>query len=96
MKYTVVGIGERLSGKSAKNGNQYDFTPIYCFCVSPNVVGHKTEEVSFSHLSKLTFPSQLAVGDIINVEYDKRGFMVGITILEKSDGKSNVKINITA
>jgi uncharacterized protein YuzE len=92
MKYTVVGIGQRLSGTSKSNGKPYDFTSLYCLCTSPDVTGEKAEDVSFSHLSNLTFPN-IGIGDIINVDYDKRGYMVGIDVLEKAVVKSNVKFN---
>jgi hypothetical protein len=94
MKCVVSGIGERRSGTSKKTGKPYDFTPIYCFSTAADVVGHKAEEISFNHLSKLTFPS-IAVGDEIDIQYDKNGFIVSVDI-EKSGGKSNIKINTQA
>lgn len=93
MLYTVVGISQRRSGTSTKNGKPYDFTAIQCTCPAADVTGLKVEEVSFSHLANLVLPD-VAVGDTISVDYDKRGFMVGISLAEKS-AKNTIRINAT-
>jgi len=87
--YKVVGIGERRNGTSSKTGRPYDFTAIYCTRPANNVTGLMAEEVTFSHTSGLTFPN-IAVGDTINVSYDKRGFLQELSIAEKTDGKSSM------
>ncbi len=82
-------------GNAAKTGKPYDFTPIYCVCTDKDVVGQKAEEISFSHLSGLTFPD-IHVGDTISVSHDQRGFMEEIFVVEKSSKPPqtlNVKIN---
>ena len=91
MKYNVIGIGPRRSGTSSKGGKPYDMTALYCICTAADVTGHKAEEIVFNHLSGITFPD-ISVGDIIDVGYDKRGFMVDFALAEKAAGK-NLKIN---
>jgi len=80
--YQIVGIAERRSGTAARSGKPYDFTAIYCTYPAENVKGVVAEEIMFSHTSGLTLPD-VAVGDTINVSYDKRGFLQGLTIAEK-------------
>ena len=96
MKYQVVGIGQRRSGTSSKSGNPYDMTAIHCICKAADVEGHKVEEIVFSHLSSLTYPADISVGDTLDVGYDKRGFMVDFALVEKASdkGKTNLKINL--
>jgi len=84
--YTIVGIGERRTGTASRTGRPYDFTAIYCNYPADKVKGVVAEEIMFSHLSGLTLPD-IAVGDTISVSYDKRGFLQGLTIAEKSGGK---------
>ena len=84
--HQVVGIGERRTGTASRTGKPYDFTAIYCTHPAENVKGVVAEEIMFSHTSGLTLPD-IAIGDMINVSYDKRGFLQGLTIAEKSSGK---------
>jgi hypothetical protein len=43
----------------------------------------------------MTYPASISVGDVIDVGYDKRGFMVEFALVEKASdkGKVNMKIN---
>jgi len=95
MLYSVVGIGSRMSGTSKTSGKPYDFTIYFCLCSVAGVQGHKAEEVSFSHLSQMIQPD-IQVGDTINVDYDRRGFMVGISLVEKSKGTTKININASS
>lgn len=95
MKMTIVGKGQRRSGKSSKSGKEYDFTAIYCIRAANGVEGHLAEEISFNHRSSLVFPD-VHVGDVVNVSYDKNGFLEDFSVIEKA-GKpateNNLKIN---
>ena len=91
--HQVVGIGERRAGTASRTGKPYDFTAIYCTHPAENVRGVVAEEIMFSHLAGLTLPD-IAVGDTINVSYDKWGFLQGLTIAEKSSNKGGLpKVN---
>jgi len=90
-KKEVVGIGQRRSGKSAK-GTDYDFTPLYCLSTKAEVDGELAEEITFSHRSGMIFPD-VHVGDIINVSYDKRGFLEEFEVVEKAGTGKGLKLN---
>lgn len=94
MKVQVIGIGQRRSGTSKTSGKQYDGTTIYCIGEANDVVGQKTEEVYFNHLSNITFP-EIHVGDIIHVGYNRNGFMEEIRVeaTGKAPQNQNLKIN---
>ena len=81
-KKEIVGIGERRSGVS-KTGKQYDFTPLYCIYEDAKVKGRVAEEIMFSHGGEVSLPN-IQVGDVINVFYDKRGFIQHIEVVTKS------------
>ena len=95
MKVEILGIGQRRSGTSKSSGKLYDFTPFYGAYSAGDVDGKKVEEITFSHLSGIVFPS-IQVGDIINVSYDRKGYLEELSIIEKG-GKvpqgGNLKIN---
>ena len=94
MLYQVAGIGQRRSGTSSKSNRPYDMTALHCLGKAPDVVGNTAEEIIFNHLSGLTFPADISVGSVIDVSYDRRGFMVDIALVEKStSGKTNMRIS---
>jgi hypothetical protein len=86
MKANVVGIGQRRSGTAKKTGNPYDGTTIYVLTVANDVKGQKAEEVYFNHLSEINFPDDVGIGDVIDVQYNRQGFIDGVSIVSK--GKS--------
>ena len=96
MKMQCVGVGTRRSGTS-KTNRPYDMQPLYLILNAPDVVGHKTEEIVLNYLSGMSFPADIAPGDILEIGYDKRGFLVECSLVEKSTdkGKSNMKISST-
>ena len=83
MKAEILGIGQRRSGTSKTSGKPYDFTTIYCAYSASDVVGEKTEEITFSHLSGMAFPD-VHVGDTIHISYDKRGFLEEFDVIGKA------------
>ncbi len=95
MKAKILGIGERHSGTSKSSGKPYDLTSIYCAYSASDVVGEKVEEITLNHLAGMDF-SDIHVGDIIHVSYDRRGYLEEFDVLEKSEKTSqvgNLKIN---
>lgn len=93
MKMKILGIGKRRAGVS-KSGKDYDFAYLYCTHEAEDVEGEKTEEVHLNFRSPVNYPA-FQVGDIINVSYDKNGFLEEIAVVDKT-GKaspSSIKIN---
>lgn len=82
MKSEVVGIGMRRSGTAKKTGKPYDGTSIYVLTAVNDVEGQKAEEVYFNHLSSVNFP-EVHIGDIIDVEYNRQGFLDGVSVVKK-------------
>lgn len=95
MKVKVIGIGQRRTGTSKTSGKPYDISSFYCAYSTTEVLGEKTEEITFNHFSDIVFPD-IQIGDTINVSYDKRGFLEEITIIEKASKApqvGNLKLN---
>ena len=78
MIYNIVGVGKRRKGIAKKTGRDYDMTPIYAFVDDPEVEGQKTEEIVIDHLSRIQWP-QVSLGDQLNIEYNRGGFVVSVT-----------------
>lgn len=83
MQLQVVGIGERRSGEAKKTGRPYDGMSVYCLSAANDVDGMKAEEVYFNYLSSVSFPD-VKVGDLIDVDYDRRGYMVSVTLTKEA------------
>lgn len=59
----VIGIGERVSGTSEKNGKGYDFTPICIAFKDDKFTGHRAERVNVR-------TTEIPVGITVGSEYD--------------------------
>jgi len=87
MRMQIVGISQRRAGTAKNSGKPYDGTTIFCIRKANEVVGQKTEEIFMNHLSLISFP-EVSVGDIINVGFDRNGFMEEFDVIERS-GKTS-------
>lgn len=85
MKATVAGIEVRRSGISKNTGKEYDGQTIYVLTPDKEVQGSKTEEIYFNYKSRNTYP-EVNIGDEINVEYDKKGYIREITKVKAAKG----------
>jgi hypothetical protein len=94
MKVKVIGIGQRHAGTGKTSGKPYDISNFYCTYSTTEVLGEKTEEITYNHLSGITLPD-IQIGDIINVSYDKKGYLEEIIIIEKNKTPQvgNLKLN---
>jgi uncharacterized protein YuzE len=96
MKMIVVGIGQRNKGdRSKKTGKPYDGASIYCLREKSGIEGQEARELYFNFLSSVTYPA-VDVGDIINVDYDDKGFVDSVEVLKKADVNNKPNAKATA
>jgi uncharacterized protein YuzE len=83
MEMKVVGLSERRAGMSKSTGKPYDGTTLHCLrSRSKDVIeGQAVKEIYLNHLAPVTFPT-IAVGDVIKVEFDDKGFIEGIEVVK--------------
>ena len=84
MEMTVIGISDRRSGTSKASGKPFDGTTLHCLkSKSKDVIsGQAVSEIYLNHLSG-TFPS-IKVGDLIDVEYDNKGYIEAIEVIKST------------
>lgn len=76
MLVTVVGLEKRRKGVSSKNGNPYDFTPIYYTYKHRSVEGLK---VGYRNIDASALdPANLDVGVVLDLQFDGDGSLEGI------------------
>lgn len=76
MIVTIVGYEGRRHGVSAKTGKPYDFTPVYFTFEKRGVEGVKVGSRNID--AKDLEPANIAVGVVLDFQFDDSGSLMGI------------------
>jgi uncharacterized protein YuzE len=84
MKATIIGLGTRRTGEKAqKSGKPYDMQDVFYNAQAAGVTGQKAGQVLANYRGEVTWPA-LNIGDKVDLDFDEKGNLTGVTLLEKA------------
>jgi len=81
MQFQIIGISARRTGIS-KDGKNYDGTTLHTIFSDPSVQGNAVKEIYVNH-STHNVPT-VGINDVIDVQYNFKGFIYSISLVEKA------------